>query len=90
MGSQIRWYPFFSHPALGPIQGHKGHNYFISNLGQIEIIFSVSALTPSGKPLERLISSFAPIGMLDLSSPLALTPSVKVGLRLKGTIESLY
>jgi hypothetical protein len=50
-------------------------------LGQIEIIFSVSALTPSGKPLERLISSFAPIGMLDLSSPLALCKS---GPKVKG------
>jgi hypothetical protein len=42
-------------------------------LGQIENIFSISALIPSVKPL---ISTFAPIGMLDLSSTLALTPSV--------------
>jgi hypothetical protein len=34
-------------------------------LGQIEIIFSISALTPSVKNL-GLISTFAPTGMLDL------------------------
>jgi hypothetical protein len=40
---------------------------FISNLGQIEkIFFSISALTPSVKPL-GLISTFAAKGMLDLS-----------------------
>jgi hypothetical protein len=33
--------------------------------GQIEKFFSVSALTPSVNPL-GLISTFAPIGMLDL------------------------
>jgi hypothetical protein len=33
-------------------------------------------LTPSAKPL-GLISTFAPIGMLDLGWTLALTPSVK-------------
>jgi hypothetical protein len=32
--------------ALGPIQGHKIQN-IINNLGQIEKIFSISALTPS-------------------------------------------
>jgi hypothetical protein len=41
-----------------------------------------SALTPIVKPL-GLISVIAPIGMLDLSSTLALTPSVKVGLSSK-------
>jgi len=54
---------FFS--ALGPIQGHKVQHLPISSLGQIENIFSISALTPSVKPL-RPISTFAPIGMLDL------------------------
>jgi len=39
---------------------------FIRNLGQIEKIFSISALTLSVKPLQ-LISTFAPTGMLDLS-----------------------
>jgi hypothetical protein len=50
--------------ALGPIEGHKVQHFF-SNLGQIEKFFSISALTPSVKPL-GLISTFAPIGMLDL------------------------
>jgi len=50
---------------LGPIQGHKVLA-FISNLGQIENILSIPALTPSVKPL-GLISTFAPIRMLDLS-----------------------
>jgi hypothetical protein len=48
---------------LGPIQGHKVQ-HFINNLGQIEV-FLISALTPSVKPLV-LISTFEPIGMLDL------------------------
>jgi hypothetical protein len=51
-------------PAVGPIQGHKS-SAFISNFGQIENIFSGSALRPSVKPL-GLISTFAPIGMLGL------------------------
>jgi hypothetical protein len=34
-------------------------------LGQIENIFSISALIPSVKPLGP-ISTFAPIGMIDL------------------------
>jgi hypothetical protein len=38
---------------------------FISNLGQIAKIVFSSALTPSVKPL-GLISTSAPIGMLDL------------------------
>jgi hypothetical protein len=42
--------------ALGPIKCSA----FISNLGQIEISFSMSALTPSVKPL-GLISTFASI-----------------------------
>jgi hypothetical protein len=46
------------------LQGHKVQ-HFISSLGQIENIFSISVLTPSVKPLGP-ISTFAPIGMLDL------------------------
>jgi hypothetical protein len=42
-------------------------------------MFSFSALTPSVKTLGP-ISIFAPIGMLDMSSTLALTPSVKWAL----------
>jgi hypothetical protein len=49
--------------ALGPIHGHKAQHLLIG-WGQIEKIFSISALTPSVKPL-GLISTFAPIGMLD-------------------------
>jgi hypothetical protein len=61
--SQIRWYPFFS--ALGPIQGHKLQHLLIA-LGQIDfILFFYFSLNPSLKPLE-LISTFAPIGILDL------------------------
>ncbi len=66
-------------PALGPIQGHKVQHYF--NFGQIEKIFSSSALTPNVKPL-GLISTLASIGMLDLGWTLALTPSVKWALLL--------
>jgi hypothetical protein len=46
---------------------------FISNLGRIEKIyfFSISALTPSVKPF-GLISTVAPIGMLDLSLNISL------------------
>jgi hypothetical protein len=58
LASQIHWYPFL---ALGPIQRHKVQHY----LGQIEKIFSILALTHIVKPL-GLISTFAPIGMLDL------------------------
>jgi hypothetical protein len=55
----------FFFPALGPIQGLK-NSAFISTLGQIEkFLLSISALNPSVKPL-GLISTFAPIGMLDL------------------------
>jgi len=45
-------------------------------LGQIEKFFSIAALTPKCKTPWGLISTFAPIGMLDLASTLALTPSV--------------
>ncbi len=59
---------------IGPIQGHKS-SAFISNLGQIEkIFFSCFSLDSLG-----LISTFSPLGMLDLSQYLwilALTPCV--------------
>jgi hypothetical protein len=45
-------------------------------------LFLFSALTPIVKPF-GLISVIAPIGKLDLSSTLALTPNVKVGLSSK-------
>jgi hypothetical protein len=73
------WLPKFDgilFPALGSIQGYKVQ-HFISNLGLIENIFSVSALTPSVKHL-RPISPFAPIGMLDLGCTSALIPSGKL------------
>ncbi len=73
--SQIWWYPF---SALGPIQGHKVQ-HFISKLGQIEKFFSISAWTPSVKPL-GLILSFAPIGMLDLGWTFALNSKCEGGL----------
>jgi hypothetical protein len=62
------WPPEFDgilFPALlGPIQGHKVQHLLV--LGQIEkFFFSISALTASVKPL-GLLSTFAPIGMLDL------------------------
>jgi hypothetical protein len=50
--------------TLGLIQGHKVQHLLVT-CGQIEIFFSLSALTPSVKPL-GLISTFAPIEMLDL------------------------
>jgi hypothetical protein len=62
LASQIWSYPFLS---LGA-NPRPSSSAFIPNLGQIEKIFSISALTLSVKPLQ-LISTFAPIGMLDLS-----------------------
>ncbi len=59
---------------LGSIQGHNVRHLLVT-WGRLKIFFCVSALTPSLKPL-GLISTFAPIGMLDLSCTLALTPSV--------------
>jgi hypothetical protein len=53
---------FFS--ALGTIRGHKVQHLLVA-WGRLKIFFSISALTPGVKPL-RLISTFAPIGMLDL------------------------
>jgi hypothetical protein len=54
--NQFNGIPF---STLGPIQGHKVQHWD-------RLKFSISALTPSVKPL-GLISIFAPIGMLDLS-----------------------
>jgi hypothetical protein len=54
---------FFS--ALAPIQGHKVQHLLVT-WGQIEKKILFSALSPSVKPL-GLISTFAPIGMHDLS-----------------------
>jgi hypothetical protein len=48
----------------------RSGQYKAIKLGQIEFFFSISALTPSVKPLEP-ISTFAPIGMLDLGGTLA-------------------
>jgi hypothetical protein len=59
--------------AFGPIC-HRVQHY--EYLGQIEKLFSISAFTPNVKPL-GLISTFAPIRMLDLGLTLALTPSAK-------------
>jgi hypothetical protein len=50
---------------LGSIQGHKVQHLLVS-WGVIENVFSISALNPSIKLL-GLISTFAPIEMLDLS-----------------------
>jgi hypothetical protein len=51
---------------LGPIEGHEVQHIYISKLGQIQNTFSISALTPIVRPL-GLISTFAPIQMLDLT-----------------------
>jgi hypothetical protein len=62
------WPPEFDgilFPALGPIQGHKSSG-FINTQGRLKsFFFSISSLTLSVKPL-GLLSTFAPIGMLDL------------------------
>jgi len=50
--------------ALGPIQGHKVQHLLVT-WGRLKSFVYTSALTPSIKPLE-LISTFAPIGMLNL------------------------
>jgi hypothetical protein len=54
-----------SSSASGPIQGNKVQCLLVT-WGRLNFLFSISALTPSVKPLE-LISTFAPIGMLDFS-----------------------
>jgi hypothetical protein len=43
----------------------KAYIAYLYTWGRMKSFFSLSALTPSGKPL-GLISTFAPIGMLDL------------------------
>jgi hypothetical protein len=48
LASQIWRYPCFK--PWGQYKGHKS-SAFISNLGHIEKVFSISALTPSVKPL---------------------------------------
>ncbi len=71
------WPPKFDgilFPSLGTYT-RPSSSAFISNFGQIEKFVSISALTPIVKLL-GLISTFAPIGMLDLGSTLTLTPSV--------------
>jgi len=60
LASQIRWYPFFFKP-FGQYKAIHKVQHFIVAWGQIENIFSISALTPNVKPL-----GFTPIGMLDL------------------------
>jgi hypothetical protein len=52
-------------PKLDGILFQPWGQYKAIKLGQIEFFFSISALTPSVKPL-GLISTLAPIGMLDL------------------------
>jgi len=55
---------FFS--PLGPTQGHKVQHLLV-NWGRLKSFFFLfQPLTPSAKQL-GLISTFAPIGMLDLS-----------------------
>jgi hypothetical protein len=61
--------------TLGPIQGHKVQHLSLLG-GDWKVFFSISTLTPSVKPL-GVVSTFPQIGMLDLASTLALTPSVK-------------
>jgi hypothetical protein len=50
--------------ALGPIQGHNVQ-HLLESWGRLKSFFSISTLTPGVKH-RRLISTFAPIGMLDL------------------------
>jgi hypothetical protein len=49
----------------GPKQGYKVQHLLVVAWGRLNFIFSISAFTPSVKPLGP-ISTFAPIGMLDL------------------------
>jgi len=62
------WLPKFDgilFSALGrPRQGHKVQHLLVT-WGRLKRSFPFSAFTPSVKPL-GLISTFAPIGMLDL------------------------
>jgi hypothetical protein len=63
LASQIWWLWLFS--ALGANTRPYKVQHLLVTWGQIEKFFSISALTPSVKPLGP-ISTFAPIGMLDL------------------------
>jgi hypothetical protein len=82
IASQIWWYPLFS---LGPIQGHNVQHLLVT-WGRLKSFFSISTFTPGVEP-PVLISTFAPIGMLDLGWTLALTPSVKWALWSCHTLE---
>jgi hypothetical protein len=64
----------------GPIQGHTVQQLLVIGADWILFYFSISAFTPNVNPF-GLISTFAPIGMLDLGRTLTLTPSVKRALR---------
>jgi hypothetical protein len=60
---------------LGPLQGHK-IQHFTSNLGQIENIYSISALGPiQGHKIQHFTSNLGQIE--NIYSISALTPSVK-------------
>jgi hypothetical protein len=48
----------------GPIQGHNVQHLLVT-WGRLNFFIFMSTLTPGVKPL-GLISTFAPIGMLDL------------------------
>jgi len=63
----VHWPPIFGgtlFPALGPIQGQNVQHLLVT-WGRLKSFFSISALTGGVKHL-GLISTFAPIGMLDL------------------------
>ncbi len=51
--------------GLGPILSPKVQHLLVT-LGKLKENFSTSALTPKCKALGGVISTFAPIGMLDL------------------------
>jgi len=55
----MRWYPFFQ-PWSQKVQ------HLLITLGRLKRSFLFQAFAPSLKPL-GLISTFAPLGMLDLS-----------------------
>jgi hypothetical protein len=59
------WLPKFVGILLFSLQGHKVQHLLVT-WGKLKKIFSISALTPGVKPL-GLISTFAPIKMLDLN-----------------------
>jgi len=65
-----------------------GHNvqHLLVTWGRLKSFFSISTFSPGVMP-PGLISTFAPIGMLDLGWTLALTPSVKWPLWSCYTLE---